>query len=130
VRRLAVRAAAALLVALALAGCQRLLGVPLTGTWTGVYEPVEGDASGVLLLDLQVSGSAVSGTWESSLPGTLAQGSASGVVGSLLMLELTSTTVADCSFHLLAEQRGDRLVGGYTADCGAVPGGWVELSKR
>jgi len=120
---------AALLLTLALPGCGTLFGVPLAGTWTGTYEPVEGDATGVLLLNLTVAGSSVTGTWESSLPGQLAQDTVSGVVESLVMLELTATTLPDCRFQLLAEQRRDRLVGGYVSDCGAVPGGWVELTK-
>lgn len=124
------RGAAALLLAALLAGCGLLGDVSLAGTWTGTYEPVEGEATGVLLLDLQVSGATVAGTWESSLPGALAQGTVSGMADALVLLELTATSVPDCSFQLLAEQKGDRLEGGYVSDCGAVPNGWVELTKR
>ncbi len=123
-------APAALLAATLLAGCGLLGHVSLAGTWVGTYEHVEGEATGVLLLDLEVSGATVTGTWESSLPGSLAQGTVSGMVDSLVMLELTSTTGPDCVFQVLAEQKGDRLEGGYVSACGGVPNGWIELSKR
>lgn len=118
------------LVAL-LAGCNPFArDVALAGTWTGTYESSEGDDTGVLLLDLQVAGRAVTGTWESSLPGSLSIGTVTGEVGPLIMLELVSSTVANCRFQALAEQRNELLVGGYMSDCGAVPNGWIELEKR
>lgn len=129
-RRRAALLAAALAVTLGLAGCQTLFGVPLAGVWTGVYEPVDGDAKGVLLLDLQTSGSTVTGTWESSLPGSLDRGVLSGVSESLVMLELVSSNIADCRFHVLVQHDKSRLRGGYVADCGDVPSGWVDLTKR
>lgn len=126
---------AALVVGLALvvplAGCNPFArNVALAGTWSGTYEASEGDDTGVLLLDIQVAGTAVTGTWESSLPGSLSSGTATGEVGPLIMLELVSSTVANCRFQALAEQRNELLVGGYMADCGAVPNGWLELEKR
>ncbi len=122
--------AIAVLVAV-LAACNPFArNVPLAGTWTGTYEASEGDDTGVMLLTLQVAGSGVTGTWESSLPGPLSQGTVTGEVGPLIMLELVSSTVANCRFQALAEQRDGLLVGGYMSDCGAVPNGWIELEKR
>lgn len=129
-RRAAPLAALLTALTLALTGCQSLLPVPLAGVWTGVYEHWQGGGSGVLLLDLAVSGSTVTGTWESSLPGSIARGTLSGAAQSLVMLELVTDGAPDCRFHLLAEQRRERLVGGYVADCGDVPNGWVELTRR
>ncbi len=128
--RPAARWAVLAVLAVALAGCGSLFPVPLSGTWSGVYEPVAGDDSGVILLNLSVSGATVTGTWESSLPGSLAQGTVSGAVESLVLLELTTANPPGCRFQLLAEQRGSRLQGGYMADCGAVRSGWVDLTKR
>ena len=119
------------LVTLLLAGCNPFArDVELAGTWSGTYEASEGDDTGVLVLVLQAAGNAITGTWESSLPGSLANGTVTGEVGPLIMLELVSSTVADCRFQALAEKRNDLLVGGYMSDCGAVPNGWIELEKR
>ncbi|HEX7001988.1 MAG TPA: hypothetical protein VF164_09870 [Trueperaceae bacterium] len=122
---------AGLALVVLLAGCNPFARqVSLAGTWSGTYESSEGDETGVMLLDLQAAGSAVTGTWESSLPGSLSTGTVTGEVGPLIMLELVSSTVANCRFQSLAEQRNELLVGGYMSDCGAVPNGWIELEKR
>ncbi len=104
--------------------------VSLSGTWSGTYESSEGDTTGVLLLVLDVAGSSVSGSWESSLPGSLSSGSVTGEVGPLIMLELVTDGDAACRFQALAEQRDELLVGGYMADCGTIANGWIELEKR
>ena len=117
--------------ALLLAACNPFApGVPLSGAWSGTYEHSDGDESGVLLLELEVTGASVGGSWESSLPGPLDSGAITGEVGPLIMLELVSDADATCRFQLLAEQRDDLLVGGYMSDCGDVPNGWIELEKR
>lgn len=124
------RLLALLALAPALAGCDVLFGVPLDGAWSGTYRQAQGGRTGVLLLELSRSGDTVTGDWESSLPGELARGELSGAVEALVMLELTSDDLPGCRFTLLLEQQRGRLDGGYVADCGDVPGGWVELAKR
>ncbi len=117
--------------ALLLAACNPFApDVTLSGTWSGTYEHSDGDESGVLLLELEVTGASVGGSWESSLPGPLDSGAITGEVGPLIMLELVSDADATCRFQVLAEQRDDLLVGGYMSDCGEVPNGWIELEKR
>lgn len=133
VRRVGVATRTALLLVvlvLALSGCNRIFGTPLAGTWSGTYTSLAG-GSGILLLQLEVSGDAVSGTWESSFPGAVVSGAVMGTAGEMVALQLVPTAVPECPYNALAEKSRDRLTGTYQSACAPlVTGGTFELRKQ
>ena len=120
-----------LLVALVLltAGCNRILGVSLSGTWSGTFRSATGD-TGLLLLDIEAAGGDVTGTWEASFAGAIVNGTVAGVADELLTLQLTPASLPDCPYNVVAEQSRKKLTGTYTSACVLSGSGTFELEKR
>lgn len=121
------------LVAMALvlvtAGCDRIFGTSLSGTWEGSFRSSSG-GSGILLLDLEVAGGDVTGTWQSSFTGAIVSGTVSGVADKLVTLHLTPTALPDCPYNVVAEQSRKDLTGTYSSSCVLTGSGTFELNKR
>lgn len=117
------------LVVVLSAGCNRIFGTPLSGTWAGDFRSAAGD-SGLILLNLEVAGGDVSGTWEASFTGAIVNGTVSGVADELLTLKLTPAATPDCPYNVVAEQERERLTGTYSSACVLTGSGTFELEKR
>lgn len=126
--RLLILATLVLLV-LSLSGCNRLFGTSLAGQWSGSYTSTTG-GTGILLMDLTVAGSAITGTWESSFPGAVLQGTLTGTVNELIIMQLVPTALPECPYSVVAEKTRHELKGTYVA-CLDLPGtgGTFTLSK-
>lgn len=121
----------ALLVLLVLltSGCARLLGTSLSGSWEGSFRSATG-GTGILLLDLEVAGGDVAGTWQSSFTGAIVTGTVAGVADELITLKLTPTALPDCPYVVVAEQSRTKLTGTYSSACVLTGSGDFELNKR
>lgn len=115
---------------LTLSGCNRIFGTSLTGTWSGTFTSLT-RGSGILLLQLDVSGDAVTGTWESSFPGAVVSGTVTGTSGDMIALQLVPTALPECPYNVVAEKSRDRLTGTYQSACAPlITGGSFELRKQ
>ena len=114
---------------LALSGCGRLFGTPLAGTWSGTFTSSTG-GSGILLLDLDVAGESVSGTWESSFTGAIINGSVTGLVDELVVLQLTPAALPDCPYNVVATHERTKLSGTYSSACALTGSGTFDLQKK
>ena len=124
------RALAVLVVVVLLtSGCARLFGTSLSGSWEGSFRSASG-GTGILLLDLEVAGGDVSGTWQSSFTGAIVTGTVSGVADELITLKLIPTALPDCPYIVVAEQSRARLTGTYSSACMLTGSGDFELKKR
>lgn len=121
--------ALAVLLLLLGSGCARIFGTSLAGQWSGTYSATSG-GGGILLLNLEVAGVDVSGTWESSFPGAVVSGTVEGIVDDLVALKLTPTALPDCPYNVVAEQDGARLEGTYASACVLTGSGSFSLTKR
>jgi hypothetical protein len=115
-------------VLLAVSGCARIFGTSLGGTWEGSFRSSTG-GSGILLLDLEVAGGDVSGTWQSSFTGAVVTGTVSGVADELITLQLTPTALPECPYNVVAEHSRTKLTGTYTSACVLTGSGTFELKK-
>jgi len=114
---------------LALSGCGRLFGTSLAGTWSGTFTSSTG-GSGILLLDLDVAGESVSGTWESSFTGAIINGSVTGLVDELVVLQLTPAALPDCPYNVVATHERTKLSGTYSSACVLTGSGNFSLEKK
>lgn len=110
-------------------GCNRIFGVPLSGTWSGDFSSLGGD-SGLLLMTLDEAGGNVSGTWEASFSGSLDSGTLSGVADEFVSLILQPTSDPTCSYSIVAEQKREALEGTFSSSCSPSDSGTFQLKKR
>ncbi len=129
--RRALRTLAATAVAiLLLSGCNRIFGTSLAGTWSGTYTSLNG-GGGLLLMQLEVSGESVTGTWESSFPGAVLTGTVIGSADDLIALQLVPTALPECPYNVVAEKSRDRLTGSYQSACAPlITSGNFALKKQ
>lgn len=121
---------AAAMVVLLLSGCSRIFGTLLAGTWSGTYTSLTG-GGGVLLMQLEVSGDSVSGTWESSFPGVVLSGTVIGSVDEIIALQLVPTALPECPYNVVAQKSRDRLTGTYQSACAPlITSGSFALTKQ
>lgn len=120
---------ALVVLVLASSGCARLFGTSLAGSWEGSFRSSTG-GTGILLLDLEVVGGDVTGTWQSSFTGAIVTGTVSGVADELVALKLTPTALPGCPYNVVAEQSRDRLTGTYSSTCVLTGSGDFKLTKR
>jgi len=111
------------------AGCDRVFGTSLSGAWEGSFQSASG-GTGILLLDLEVAGGDVTGTWQSSFTGAIVSGTVTGVADKLVTLHLTPTALPDCPYNVVAEQTRNELTGTYSSACVLTGSGTFELKKR
>ena len=104
---------------------------PLTGTWTGTIDDNTG-GMGTARVTLNQSGSTLTGTWATSLPGSDNGGSLTGSVnGSALSIVLDTSDPTSCPFNLTATVNGNRMTGTYAAfNCSIVVTGSLDLTKE
>lgn len=129
-RRLARTLVAAAVAVMLLSGCDRIFGTSLAGTWSGTYTSLSG-GGGLLLMQLEVSGESVSGTWESSFPGAVLTGTIVGSADDLLALQLVPTALPECPYNVVAQKSRDRLTGTYQSACAPlITSGNFSLTKQ
>lgn len=114
---------------LVLSGCGRIFGTSLAGTWSGTFTSSTG-GSGILLLDLEVSGENVTGTWESSFTGAIVNGTVAGLVDELVVLKLTPAALPDCPYNVVATHDRASLSGTYSSACMLTGSGNFTLKKQ
>ena len=122
------------------AGAAGLLTVLLT-EWLAASGKVKRDAAtglvfpalfaaGILLLNLEVAGETVSGTWESSFTGAIINGAVSGLVDDLVVLQLTPAALPDCPYNVVATHERQSLSGTYSSACVLTGSGNFSLAKK
>jgi hypothetical protein len=117
-----------LALTVALSACTQLFGTSLAGRWAGTFTASDGGA-GILLLELQVDGNVVDGTWQSSFTGAVITGVVEGVADDLILLQLIPDALPECPYSVVAEKDGAKLVGTY-ASCIPGIGGTFSLTKQ
>jgi len=117
------------LVALVTSGCARVFGTSLAGSWEGSFRSAAG-GTGILLLDLEVAGGDISGTWQSSFTGAIVTGTVVGVADELIAMQLKPAALPECPYNVVAEQSRNKLTGTYSSACVLTGSGDFELKKR
>lgn len=117
-----------LVLTVALSACTQLFGTSLAGRWAGTFTASEG-GGGILLLELQVDGNVIDGTWQSSFTGAVITGVVEGVADDLILLQLIPDALPECPYSVVAEKEGAKLLGTY-ASCIPGIGGTFSLTKQ
>ena len=134
-RRSCVRAAVLVGLCLAAAQCDNAPSAPthfLSGVWTGTLQSSISDRATARLLITDV-GSSLTGSW--SVDATSVTGANGGrlfgtVVGSSVLIGLTSNDPLTCSFDVTATITGNTLTGTYdTFNCTAGLSGSISVTR-
>ncbi len=113
---------------LVLGACTQIFGTSLAGRWSGTYTDSSG-GGGILLLELQVDGNLVAGTWQSSFTGVVLTGTVDGTVDEMILLQLIPDALPECPYTVVAEKDAGKLFGTY-ASCVPTVGGTFSLNKQ
>lgn len=115
-------------ITLVLGACTQIFGTSLAGRWSGTYTDSSG-GGGILLLELQVDGNVVAGTWQSSFTGVVLTGTVDGTVDEMILLQLIPDALPECPYTVVAEKDAGKLTGTY-ASCVPTVGGTFSLTKQ